>query len=347
MSDAEGIDPDSVDWGSDGPRQIDEPALTVYPDLDSRINAAADRAFFEDVDQLDAGVDHDNGLLVLDPGGDRRPLTISREGGRGGDISTASRLASLLGDDAVEESQQVDLVERGEFIVADVSALDQSASDDDPDEPVDKTDSDGSEPEPEPEPEGESDESVQESVDDAAATDDTPEDGDTGEGSADGHATTQPAVEDYLFEAVRDGDRRFKSKKIAAELDGVGSRAVASCMTQLREADVPVVVTKEESDDPSEGAWWVVTPEAEVETDDGPAVLDLSSYTNDLSKLRVQNAITGATNVLDVQKNLSLPREEVAEILQTLGLYADLNAGRSAVEQHEIRSALRGVEVRD
>ncbi|MFW6434806.1 MAG: hypothetical protein ACOCY1_00350 [Halovenus sp.] len=344
MSDAEL----NIDWGPNYTRPSDEPMVAIYTDLDGRLNAAADRQWFGEFDQTDVGVDADKGLLVFDPGGDRQPITISREKEHGGDISIAARAKQIV--DELDETIQVPLEERGEFIIADVGAvLDDAGDVERPDVASDQPDSDdapgedaGSEPDPreDSEPESES----EEAVDEVSTDDGEPEQTEERDSA---HATTQPKVEEYLFQAVRDGDRRFKAKKIAAELDGVGSRAVASCMTQLREADVPVVVTKEESDDPSEGAWWVVTPEAEVETEDGPAVLDLSAYTNDLTKLRVQNAITGATNVLDVQKNLSLPREEVAEILQTLGLYADLNAGRPAVKQHEVRSALRGVEVRD
>lgn len=224
MSDAEGFD---IDWGPDSPRPGEEPAIHIYADLDGRINAVADRQFFEGHEQADVGVDHDAGLLVIDPGGDRQPLSISRAKQAGGDIATAARLRRLLNVDELEETVKVPLEERGGYVIGDVVSA------------VQESDNDA----------GETDDEA------AGAESDSPDENESEPQSVGADLpfepgyTSKPAVERVLAEKLTEYDSvTVKAAEVGAAAD-VNATWAGRAINELDESDAPVDVKREHHDD--------------------------------------------------------------------------------------------------
>lgn len=329
------FDPDNIDWEPDTIRPGEDPKLAIYPGLDGRLNAEADRQFFEGHDKTDVGVDADAGVLVFEPGGDRQPAAIYREDQAGGDVALKSRVKHLL-DDGLEETIHVPLEEQDEFIVANVwgelgdEPTDEVSVDEEPEQEADEDAADHPEEDVEENPDRHDVDEVEDDNTDVAF-----EPGYTSHADVERGVASKLATHDAVTVTAAD---------IADDVD-LTATWVGRTINDLGDSDAPVDVTREHHDDTAETTLYHVTFTGEREPD-GPPVLDLGSYTNSLSELRVKNAITGATTVHDIVKELSLPRGEVADILDTLDLLEGLDAGRSPVEKHEVRSALRGVEVR-
>lgn len=301
MSDAEDL---QINWGPDAPRPEAEPLLHVYTDLDGRINAAADRQYFADYDAIDVGVAADQGLLVFDPDGDRRPLSLSRAGEYGGDIATATRVRQLVDGDDLAETIKVPIEERGDLLVADVGAV---LADDE--EQRDK-------------------EIAQQNTVtvDGSSNTDAEIDIAGDDLMADTHSS-QPLVEYYLVDALARGEREFTSREIAAALDAdVGSRQVGFALSRLMDAhESPLDVRKTDKLSDDGATIWRVEPSvalaAKLEADDG---VDLESVLGE-----DVGSVQALAEVLDVEEG------EARRRAMDAGVYTDLedHVDRPGVER--------------
>jgi len=120
---------DRVDKGRSGRYQRDGPQLAIYPDGSGRINAAADRRWFDDTDAVEFYVDAEGRALGLarcsEPGD--HAYAATRSGGRPGrDVALTNVLAHLgIAADDLDETVYVRLEHnpREGLLVGDLDAL--------------------------------------------------------------------------------------------------------------------------------------------------------------------------------------------------------------------------------
>ena len=115
----------------DNHRHRNDPMLHVYSNLTARINAEADRRWFEDHDGVEILVDEANHRIGFKPDGEKTTdnYALSRQNSRRGpDISTRRPFQRLgLSDDDIEETQTLPLNEQDGIVVVDVSPLFEDA----------------------------------------------------------------------------------------------------------------------------------------------------------------------------------------------------------------------------
>jgi hypothetical protein len=131
MSDADNL---SVQWVAPAGGPNREPQLTIYSNLNGYINACADETWFAEYEAVDLGVVPDENLLVF-RGDDHGQFSLSRNAEKNGaDVSITATLKRHWPGLELDETTYVDLVERGNLVVADLSPLlpvddDQSSQD--------------------------------------------------------------------------------------------------------------------------------------------------------------------------------------------------------------------------
>jgi hypothetical protein len=297
-----------VEWyESQTAHRTDDPQLTIYTNLNGYINAAADRQYFEDYDDLDIGFVTDEYLLVLRPADDGRyALSREDEKGKGADIHVTSAIKHAWGDPGLEETQQVPIREAGGHIVADLSDL---VGDDGDDASLDQSD----DAPDTPEAEADSENTV-----DVTETDADSESALPG-GELDEYHTSQPLVEEYLVHAVTQGDRQFTSGDIADAVDGdLGGRAVGATLRQLKTAETaPLHVTK--SDERQNGtAVWHIEPEVDL-FDDAETDTEADDVAETLQAADDADSVQALANALEVSPGRARVRARDA------GVYGDLD----------------------
>jgi hypothetical protein len=306
-----------VDWyESETAFRNDDPRLTVYSNLNGYINAAADRRWFEDYDELDIGFVADEGLLVLRPTEDGR-YSLSRESnkGQGADIHITSAIKHAWGVLDIEDTTRVPLHEEGGHIVADLSEL--LTEDDDQADDEDKT-------------AGREDDQADDEDDPAteAAASNKAESELPG-GDLQEYHTNHPLVEEFLVHAVKQGDREVTSAAIVDAVDGdLDGRAVGGALRQLKNADdAPIHVSKgDEKDDGS--AIWRIEPEVDL--------FDEGSDTKEVDDMaRTLQAADDVDSVQELADELDVSEGRARTLAMESGAYSDLtdNVDRPGVER--------------
>lgn len=238
-----------------------EPKLHVYTNLNGRLNAAADKEWFEAHDAVQIKADPDGERLGLAPDGEYEELenyAIGRDGddNRGGEVAIKTALKSIgVTEDDVTEMQKLPLEEEDGVIVADVSPiLDDSDSDieevlDEVNEPVEEVVEDLEYNDQEDANGASVDSSDEETVDDEPAEEDV---------------DPRAAIEGWAVGTVAGGRTyQLESREIAEQIPGVSSRQVGQHLGQLRDDDAfsDVHIEREDRDDWDRARWRVAHPD--------------------------------------------------------------------------------------
>lgn len=331
------------------------PRLSIYPNGDGRINAAADREFFQSVDAVTVYVDDEAHRLALVPGaGGQQPLTLTRSGKEGGDIAIKGSMRRAGVDpDRIEETEFVELEEEQLFddttgMVADLSDLvdddgsqatdahaaesesGESSASENPDTAVEaegSTDADT-------EPDDQADDPQRESsgVNTQEDVDEDPEELDVDEDDPKG------ALRTYLLAKTSGGGHYMLEAREIAEHVPLTGREVGQQLRYLRDEDDEFEIHYEHSDDHPEwnrSRWGF----QRADTDGGSSNLSLPETpppglsNGDDSKSseplepdvgEVQRACDRVDTVQELADELNLTPGQARNQAKRVGAYADL-----------------------
>lgn len=282
----------------DGHRTTD-PQLSIYGDATGHINAAADRMFFQDAEEITVFVDGDEHRIAFVPGCEGyQPLALSRSGKAGADVNIKSALRSAGVDvEELDGTTFIDLVEEtvagATAMVGDVSELAEDAETDA--EVVEQSATDSGESETPPETEGVDDRPEDEETANAGDEDVTESEEDTvfESGTEPDENDPMAALRTFLQAKTNGGGRYCLEARQIAEHVPLSGRQVGHWMGKLRDESDEFDITHESHED-HEGwdrARWAFERATETEEpmddtdhqvgDELPADLDESADVDD------------------------------------------------------------------